>query len=284
MNTSCSMNRDDDYTAVDGWNVHSLTMGAGPQALLLHGAGGSTYDMAWRLMPRLAGKATVTAVDRPGHGLTTGTFEDLCLSPLEQAALMWRFCDEKGIANPVIIGQSFGGSVALAMALLRPGRAAGLCILSAPSSDFIPTGRQSVAILERLKTVRKATILTVSSKRFMNMAMVKLFSPEPIPEGYEDDLSESLVFNEARFKHQMLQASGLGYCLNRMMPHYSEIEIPVEILHGTTDPILSYERHGLWLSREIPGSRLTSLEDAGHMPHQTRLEEVAASIFRTLPD
>lgn len=271
------------FEQVDGWDMHYVSQGQGRDVILLHGAGGSTRDMSFRIMPHLARMAPdlrLTAVDRPGHGWTRGLNEEMVVSPLEQAALLWRFCDMRGITAPIILGQSYGGAVALAMATLRPTAPDGLCLVSAASSTHIPTAAQGVEMLMRLKTIRQATLATISSPRFIEMSMQKLFNPEPVPNGYVEHLGPKMALRERLFRHQMLQVSTLGKTLSRIIPQYGNISMPVEILHGTMDDVLDHDRHGLWLSGQIKGSRFTSLPGVGHMPHHTRVEDVTNSVIR----
>lgn len=55
------------YQTVDGVRLHYVTAGSGPLVLLVHGFGQSWYE--WhQLMPALAAKHTVVAVDLPGLG------------------------------------------------------------------------------------------------------------------------------------------------------------------------------------------------------------------------
>ena len=271
------------FTHIDGWRMHHIVQGQGRDVLMLHGAGGSTRDMTFTLMPHLARAAPhmrLTAVDRPGHGWTSGYNEDLVVSPLEQAALLWRFCDARGIVDPLILGQSYGGAVALAMAVLRPAAPSGLCLVSAASSTYIPSAAQGVEMLMRLKSIRQATLATISSPRFIEMSMQKMFTPEAVPEGYIEHLGPKMALREKLFRHQMLQVSSLGKTLARMTPQYQNIASPVEILHGTMDDVLDHDLHGLWLSEEIPHAGFTSLPGAGHMPHHTRVDDVTRAIIR----
>jgi pimeloyl-ACP methyl ester carboxylesterase len=271
------------FTEVDGWRMHSVQEGQGRDVLLIHGAGGSTRDMTFRLLPRLiSGRDAlrVTAIDRPGHGYTTSLMQELVISPLEQAELLWRFCDVRGIDAPIILGQSFGGAVALAMELLRPGRASSLCLVSAACTDAIPSSAQGMEMIMRLDMIRNSALATIASDLFIDMALGKLFSPEPIPEGYAAHFGPKMSLRDHSFHHCMSQVSSLGPTLRRMTPHYARIKTPVEILHGNRDDILNHDKHGAWLSRAIPGARFTSLPGAGHMPHQTRVDDVANAVFR----
>ena len=270
-----------DFLEVDGWRVHHVTRGQGPHVLLLHGAGGSTRDMTFRVLPDLEGAGfRLTAIDRPGHGYTTGRFEDLAVTPLEQARVCWRICDSLGIDRPIVLGQSFGGSVALAMELCRPGGTAGLCLVSAAVTDDLPTGAQGMEMLMRLDMIRGTTLAAISSERFLETAMGRLFQPESVPEGYSQHFGPGMTMREKPFRHYMRQVSELGACLARMMPHYDTIEAPVELLHGSADTILDFDAHAGWLARQIPQARLTCLPGAGHMPHQTHTEHVLHAVIR----
>lgn len=58
------------YQVIDGTRIHYLKGGSGPLVLLVHGFGQSWYE--WhQLMPLLARKNTVVAVDLPGLGLSS---------------------------------------------------------------------------------------------------------------------------------------------------------------------------------------------------------------------
>jgi magnesium chelatase accessory protein len=58
------------FVAADGLTWHTQIMGDGPSILLLHGTGASTHS--WRdVMPLLAARHQVIAIDLPGHGFTS---------------------------------------------------------------------------------------------------------------------------------------------------------------------------------------------------------------------
>jgi magnesium chelatase accessory protein len=94
------------------WHVQET--GEGPTLLLLHGAGATTHS--WRdVIPPLAARHHVVALDLPGHGFTrpgsrtrfglTKTAEDIAT-----------LCDAQGWQPEGIIGHSAGGAVALDLA------------------------------------------------------------------------------------------------------------------------------------------------------------------------
>jgi proline iminopeptidase len=98
--------------------------------LLVHGGPGS-YDHSY-LTPhfgRLTAQAQVVYLDLRGHGrsartpVADWTFE-ACADDLRA------FCDTLGIADPVVLGHSFGGCVALLYAARHPDHPAGLVLQS----------------------------------------------------------------------------------------------------------------------------------------------------------
>jgi magnesium chelatase accessory protein len=99
------------------WHVQE--MGQGPTLLLLHGAGGATHS--WRhLMPLLADRFHVVAVDLPGHGFTRlGSRHRSALDTM--ARDIASLCEDQGWTPACVIGHSAGGAVALRLAGFLPG-------------------------------------------------------------------------------------------------------------------------------------------------------------------
>ena len=94
------------------WHVQE--MGEGETLLLIHGAGGSTHS--WRgLMPLLARRRHVVALDLPGQGFTQAGTKSRCSLPLmsdDIAAL----AQAQGWRPAAVIGHSAGAAIALELA------------------------------------------------------------------------------------------------------------------------------------------------------------------------
>jgi pimeloyl-ACP methyl ester carboxylesterase len=89
--------------------------GSGPPLLLIHGFGASTYT--WRhIAPELAKTHRVIAVDLKGFGQSDKPF-DSHYSVLDQADLIAQLIEEKDLHDLTLVGHSFGGGVALFLAL-----------------------------------------------------------------------------------------------------------------------------------------------------------------------
>ena len=86
-----------------------------PPLLLIHGFGASTYT--WRhIAPELARTHRVIAVDLKGFGQSDKPF-DSRYSVFDQAELLAELIEEKDLHNLTLVGHSFGGGIALMLAL-----------------------------------------------------------------------------------------------------------------------------------------------------------------------
>ncbi|SHI68322.1 magnesium chelatase accessory protein [Palleronia salina] len=103
---------------------HVQVMGDGPDLLLLHGTGGTSYGWAG-VMPLLAKDFRVIAPDLPGHGFTRpGTRQRS--RPVTMAEDLWRLMDWLGARPRWIVGHSAGGALAVHMGAQAPDRVDGL--------------------------------------------------------------------------------------------------------------------------------------------------------------
>jgi pimeloyl-ACP methyl ester carboxylesterase len=90
----------------------------GEPVVLLHGLGGAAAN--WGLVaPELARRRRVLAVDLPGHGGSDPLPAAPSLAPYADAAAV--VAERESLAPANVVGHSFGGLVALRLAVRRPG-------------------------------------------------------------------------------------------------------------------------------------------------------------------
>ncbi|WP_188092272.1 acetoin dehydrogenase dihydrolipoyllysine-residue acetyltransferase subunit [Azospirillum sp. B21] len=99
----------------------------GPTVLLVHGFGGDLDNWLFTI-DALAEKATVYALDLPGHGQSNKQIADPSLSGLSKAVL--GFLDTVGVERAHFVGHSMGGAVSMRTALDAPGRVASLSLIA----------------------------------------------------------------------------------------------------------------------------------------------------------
>jgi pimeloyl-ACP methyl ester carboxylesterase len=143
------------YAEVNGINLYYETHGSGRPMILLHGGLGSG-EMFGPVLPLLAERHQVVAVDLQGHGRTADIDRplDVRLMAGDIAALI----DHLGLATPDVVGYSLGGGVAFQTAARYPVKVRRLVMVSANiRSDAIypemraQQGQVNAAAVEFLK-------------------------------------------------------------------------------------------------------------------------------------
>lgn len=268
--------------SVEGRRVHALTLGSGPDLVMIHGSSGQLRDLL-PLMTRLAGRFRVTAFDRPGLGFSQSIGAE-GVSPAGQARHLARAAGAIGIKAPLVLGQSYGGTVALAWGLEVTGAQAarGLVLVSAPSLPWPGQldwwYRLTATRIGRALAVPLASALVTDG--YIEKMMPGLFAPSAAPEGYASRIGATLALPSRALGVNADQVNGLLSHVRAMQGEYPRLALPVEMVHGAHDPIVPLEIHSVPLSRLLPRARLTVLEDAGHMPHHTHLDAVEEAVLR----
>jgi len=267
------------FVTVDGRKVHYVAAGSGPDLILLHGASGNLRDFTFGLFDRLTPHFRVIAFDRPGLGysepLPRGGF-----SLSDQVAVLRGAADRLGVTRPVLLGQSFGGSVALDWGL--QGGPAALVVLCAPSLPW-PGGLD--LSYQVLSNPVSAAILVPLASAFVSdrrvaQAIGRIFAPEPMPAGYIAHIGADLTLRPATLAANARQVNGLRPQLVAMEPRYGGLTLPVELIHGDADTIVPLAIHSAKLVDRLPDARLTVIAGGGHMPQHLHPELVVEAALR----
>ncbi len=277
------------FVDVDGRRVHAVVMGAGPDLVLIHGAGGSTRDFTFAFAGRMAERYRVTVMDRPGQGYTdrtdpryAGVFATAAESPREQARMLAAAAGKLGVTRPIVLGHSFGGSVAMAWALEFPEDTAALVIVAGATEPW-PGGLGPLYNITGSSfggAILPPLISAYVPATRIEDAITRIFAPNPVPEGYAAYVGPELSIRRASFRANARQVNSLRPHVVEMSAQYPTIDMPVEIVHGDADTIVPLDIHSETLSRQVPGANLTVLAGVGHMPHHSDPQAVADAIDR----
>lgn len=267
-----------DFVTIGDRSIHYLVQGDGPDLILIHGASGSTRDFTYAMAPALAEHYRVIAFDRPGFGYSDRAQG---FSIAEQAALLADAADQIGVQAPLIVGQSYGGAVALAWALARDDTA-GLVLISAASNPWTTgIGAYYTALSSRAGQAIMAPLLSAwVPEGAINAALAAVFAPNDVPEGYGAHIGTRMSLRLDTMRENALQRRALLGEITDQVTRYRDLSIPVEILHGTADTIVPVQTHSEPLASQLPNAELTLLEGIGHMPHHVALADVLAAIDR----
>lgn len=253
--------------------------GEGRAILLVHGLGGQTSHFGYGLAALLAKRFRVVAVDRPGSGWSTRTGEagaDLS----SQAAALAALTERLALGQPLVVGHSLGGAVALALALEHPAKVAGLALL-APLTHMradVPAVFKGLTIASPLLRKLVAwTLLVPRSIQSGRQTLEQVFGPEPVPGDFGTKGGGLLSLRPAAFLAASADLQALPARLPLQQERYKELRIPVAVLYGKDDGILDWRGNGRGLVEKVPGARL-ELVDGGHMLPVTQPAACAAFV------
>lgn len=271
---------------VNGADVHVLTQGeAGPAVLMIHGASANAREFTWSLAPRLAGSHRVFMVDRPGHGHSErlAEAETLAVQAAQAAGVLKTLgAGEKA----VIVGHSFGGAVALRLALDHPDLVDGLVLLAPVSHDWGGGGEAwynryaGDPLIGPLFT----RLVPIVGPGQVRGGVTNVFSPQPAPDGYFEKSAIGLLFRPANFAANAKDVNALQDELAAQQSRYDEIKVPTVVFSGAKDTVISPPLHVGKLKHQVAGLELVKLPEGGHMPHHTYGAEVAEIIKRLSAD
>ena len=253
------------------------TRARAPPLLLIHGFGASTYT--WRhIAPELARTHRVIAVDLKGFGQSDKPF-DSRYSVFDQAELLAELIEEKDLHNLTLVGHSFGGGIALMLALEANqrlhGRIAKLVLLD---SIAYP---QQIPVFFRLLDVPLVSQIGVrmvppSVQTRVALRIAYLDDSKIDPEEIE---TYAAPLKTAAGKHAIIHSARqiMPDGIEELSERYKTIALPTLILWCDHDRIVPLEV-GLKLRRTLPNSTLRLVEGCGHMPQ----EEQPASTLELL--
>jgi pimeloyl-ACP methyl ester carboxylesterase len=265
------------FVEVNGVRLHVVEKGEGTPLVLLHGNGAMVEDFGSSgLIEMAASRYRVIAFDRPGYG-HSGRPRSKVWTDAAQADLIRAVLAEMGVSRAIVLGHSWGCSVAVALALNAPGSVAGLVLAS---GYFYPSVRADVAMsgpaFPVIGDIFRYTVSPVLARLMWPLLTRALFGPARVPIKFGG------FPKEMTFRPSQIRASAAETAL--MIPdaaaragRYGELTLPVVIIAGEKDRVVDIDQSGR-LHVELPQSTFHRLPGVGHMVHQTATKQVMAAI------
>jgi pimeloyl-ACP methyl ester carboxylesterase len=255
------------HVSIHGHSVGYRMAGSGPVLLLIHGIAGSSA--AWReVMPTLAERFTVIAPDLIGHGHSAKPMGDYSLGAY--ASGMRDLLGALGVERASIVGQSFGGGVALQLAYQHPECCERLVLV-----DSGGLGRE-VSWMLRFMTLPGSEylmpILFPSFVRERGNELSRRLHRQGVRLGRVAEMWNAYAsLTESANRHAFVRTlrgvidpSGQTVSANDRL--YLAAQMPTLIVWGAQDTIIPVS-HAYAAHQAIPGSKVVVIDDAGHFPH-----------------
>jgi len=247
--------------------------------VLVHGASTSALDFSTNLQPILSDNWHVLSIDRPGHGYSERGNENIASSPAYQARMVLNGLHNIGIANAVLVGHSWAGSVVMA-ALLEPHEhvtiKAGVLIAGATHPwDTGNPWHVEIATTPISGDMFRWQYINPIGRLMIAPTVQTVFNPETVPENYIENTGLTLGLRPTVYKYNAADRTELSAFLNAQAKRYADITQPLLSIAASGDTVVPAWNHHDRLIKQIDHLQHTIIEGAGHAPHHTRPGQVA---------
>lgn len=245
-------------------DLRVLRQGRGEPVLLLHGLG-SSADAFRRQLADLSDEFDLVAWDAPGYARSADVAQLLTLDGYAQAAV--DLLDALGLDVTHVTGVSWGGAVALGVALGQPARVASLALIgSTPGRASDPAAAGGLRTqAERIERDGVAAYARVRA-----------------PEVLSGHASPALVKEEQEIMLASVRARGFRSAVESLAradygPELKRVRARTLVLVGDDDGITGLKQSKV-LAEGIPGARLVVIRSAGHHANEEQPEVVNSEL------
>ncbi len=236
---------DEEFVEADGFRIRYRSAGEGDPLVVFHGAGGMNIYRSHRL---LAQHNRVILFEVPGFGKSPANLRSQSVQEL--ALTMANAIASLGITSFNLMGNSFGGTLALWLAMQLPEKVQAL-VLVGPAA-IRPEGSQ--------------TFQTLSQEELM----AKLYAHPELHDSHPTD--DPAVREKQRELVGRLRVSASDQELEVLM---SDLNVPVLVLFGTKDQMTPPEMGRVYCER-LPNCNFILVYDAAHEADADRPEAFSA--------
>lgn len=257
-----------EFIEVDGVRLHYRATGpaGAPPVLVLHGAASNLEE------PHLALGETFTRerviwLDRPGLGWSDRPKGPW--SPQAEAGLIAAFLDTLHIPSAVVIGHSWGGAIAMRLAMDHPGQVDGLVLVAPALSAWIGRAAwfNAASFWPVLGPAITRLAVPLTGEAQLKSGARAAFHPEPVPEDYVARSGLPLLLRRGNWLANATDMRDVNKHLEVQEKRYAEIDKPAIFLGGKGDTVLWTHRHAGIVSRRMPKGELRLIKGAGHNLH-----------------
>jgi pimeloyl-ACP methyl ester carboxylesterase len=248
-----------------GIRTNYLEAGSGPPVVLVHGSGPGVSAYAnWRLtMPALAAQHRVLAPDMVGFGFTERP-GDVTYDMATWTRQLLGFLDALGIDRAHLVGNSFGGALALRFATEQPDRVDRLVLMGSVGVPFdITEGLDAVwGYQPSVQAMRALLDIFAWSRDLVTDDLAQLRHAASVEPGVQEAFAAMFPAPRQRWVDAMVTADDRLVTLTH----------PTLVVHGRDDRVIPLA-NALHLLEVIPRAELHVFGQCGHW---TQIEHAAS--------
>ncbi len=266
------------FVEVDGAKLHYVDRGEGPAVVMIHGIAANLRHFTHTIFDEIAKTNRVIAIDRPGCGYSERP-RGADNATETQAVIIQKALNKLGVADPLIVAHSLGGSVALAHALLYPGQARGYVLiapLAAPPEMKPPFDRWYIRSPLRQRLIAWTIGIPMAIK-YGPALTAFVFAPQTPPEDFGTASGSFLGLRPKAIINNFRDTVAAPITVEAIHTRYTEIDAPVICLFGVKDQILDPERNLAPLAA-MHSAEIQLLDGVGHMLMHAEPSAVTAAI------
>ncbi len=265
------------YVEVKGTKLRYIAAGQGPTLLLLHTLR-TQLDMFQKVIPELANRFRVYALDYPGHGYSE--IPKASYSSELFVTAVARFLDQLDIRDAVIVGESIGGSIGLLLAARHNPRVRAVVAINPYDYDGGRGIRRSSLLANILFGLNNVPVLGSTVTRLRLYPIVKrvlaggVYRKSALPSTLARELYR--VGNRRGHYRALMSLVRHWDSWERARAEYPSIDVPTLLIYGDHDWSRVKEREAD--RQAIPGAEMRIIKDAGHFLSLDAAQEVVQAV------
>lgn len=259
-------------TRLVSYRNHSIAVreyGKGDVVVLLHGFAG--WSDTWEeLITRLVTRnKRVIAIDMLGAGASSRSTNPSDYTTDAQARIAIAVMQQLGIDQATVIGHSYGGRVAMQMALLDAPRITKIIALA---PEALATDRPPMAKLVIVPVIGYALAFWSTSPNLIGIGLQSVSKRKSWVTRTEIDRYAAPIRVKGHLRAQITQSAAPKDGDMPVPRHLARIACPVYLIWGDGDPVFP-AADGLKLVEMLPDAHLAVVPNCGHVPHVEAAEE-----------
>jgi pimeloyl-ACP methyl ester carboxylesterase len=220
----------------------------------------------------------VIVFDRPGYGHSDRP-RNVIWTPKAQADLFFAALERLGVQSALVLGHSWGASVAVSLALKHPQFVEALVLASGyyfptPRADFVA---MSTPAIPGVGDVLSYTISPLVSRMVWPLLLKVIFGPGVVPTKFAG-FPKAMAVRPSQIRASAEESALMIPNAIASSGEYENLKMPVIIIAGVNDRLIDTDQQSGRLHDEIRHSKMHRVPGTGHMVHQTATPSVMSAI------